>query len=121
MCRRVQLGDVAGQIGGASLLLSCNGGNASFVHQTRCLSALHATISTVIVTICKQANGMRVFLSPRKDLREMLGSSFGKSLSGVTVSTEGKWKTAVAQLRTAAGHDPSACWAVPVMWNQYER
>lgn len=68
-----------------------------------------------------QVNSMRVFISPQIDLREMFGSSFGKSLSGVVVSNQARYLAAVAQLRTPGGHDPSASWAHPLKYSNYER
>lgn len=68
-----------------------------------------------------QVNAIRLFLSPRKDLREMVGESYGKSLSGITVSSRLRYDAAVAQLRTPEGHDPAARWANPINWIMYER
>lgn len=68
-----------------------------------------------------QVNSIRVFLAPQKDLREGVGNSFGKSLSGKTVSSLAAYDAAVAELRTSAGHDPAATWADPVNWLMYDR
>lgn len=67
-----------------------------------------------------EVNSFRLFLAPRNDLRAAVGDSFGKSLSGVVVSSLNQFDAAIAELRTPAGHNPNAKWANPIQWGIYE-
>lgn len=68
-----------------------------------------------------QVNAVRLFLTPRTDLQEMVGATFGRDLNGAVVSTQARYLAAIKVLRTPKGHDPSASWPNPILWSQYER
>jgi hypothetical protein len=46
-----------------------------------------------------------------------VSNKYGYSLSSVLVNNEATFTSAVKELRTFNGHDPSVNWAVPVLWN----
>ena len=68
-----------------------------------------------------QVNIVRIFLSPKIDLREMVGAGFGRDLNNAAVSSRVRYLAAVQLLRMPRGQDPAAAWANPVKWSEYER
>lgn len=73
-------------------------------------------------------NGARVFLTSLwgSSLYSFSASSttskWGKSLSGTSVTDLATFQAAVAELRTPAGHDPTATgsWAYPVRFDKFD-
>lgn len=128
--QRQQLGDVAGSTRGAqefctSKISSSEWGHApcaTYTSPRRQRSYFH-TISTngLNLLLMLQVNAVRLFLTPRTDLQEMVGATFGRDLNGAVVSTQARYLAAIKVLRTPKGHDPSASWPNPILWSQYER
>lgn len=63
-------------------------------------------------------NAARVFINSVSDLRTFIGNaSWGKDLKGQLVTNRATFLSAIADLRTPNGKNPSASWANPVRWN----
>lgn len=66
-------------------------------------------------------NAARLFTSMGGSLVNFVGSAnWGRSLSGTAVTSQATLAAAIKELRTPAGHSPTAIWATPVQWSKYD-